>query len=566
MMNAAKNMEMFDTITGLRELDEACIRRGKEIFENYLQKGIIKGSTFSDIRWQFSDEYSNVGIRFNLNEVAYNRYYKNLFEISYEDFIDYVKTYVMYTMGKIILNTLRDTVNDIKRIFSINPLELDVTNENVFISNPNRIMEFVTMLPSDKDTPDIEKLIETLEQMAELRYTEYSSVQRPLASFDSYFLFNDIMNDFWKSDMEQETRLFYYPLYLWWQFTGVIPLRPREFILTPRNCLEEKEDGCYITLRRNQLKGGSSKVTYQINSDYIKVQYKIPDRLAATVREYIRMTDNYAPTELDTLFISDTHYRHWGQCKHKNSRYFTYINLHCVLRYFFHEIIEEKYHLEIIYDRGNPHLKEGQINYLYLGDTRHLALINIIAEGGTPLTTMMLAGHDNPEMSAHYYSNITHLIECRTYKQYRKVLKGNVTYNISPKLSLPDRVKVFSHLDDGGRCYSEAYRKNNVSDCLKAVGMNGEIGYCPECSYYARSGSQDFYDNDDVYKRKIEDDCIFLKNIVKQVRLGISEKEDIWQALLRLQSSSVTYQKYFEQKLKYIEEKGDNKVWEENLR
>jgi len=559
MNNLALNTKMFDTVIGIQAMDNSCIDKGREIFEQYKQKHVIIDSSFSDIRWQFSDEYSNVGIQFNFNEVSYNRHYKGLFNMTFSMFSDYVKTYVMFTMGQIILNTLRDTVNDIKRLITTAPEVVDA--DTLFITNPNRLLEFLSMLPvSETDNPEMERFMEKIDVLAEIQYSDYAKKQRPLASFDSYFLFNDIINDYWNQDLDRDIRLFYYPLYLWWQITAIIPLRPREFLLTPRNCLEEKKDGTYITLRRNKLKGGNGTVSYQIDEDYVKVQYKIPDKLAATIKEYIRLTDNFAPTELETLFVSDTHYTHWGHTKHKNSRYFTYINLHCVLRYFFHDVIERHYHLKVIHDRSATHLNEGEINYLYLGDTRHLALINIIAESGTPVLAMMLAGHENMEMSAHYYSNITHLIECRTYKQYRKVLKGNVSYNISPKITLPDTVRSCQILEDGGKCYSAEYANGSITDCIKAVGKSGEIGYCPECSFYSKKAR--FSDDDGRYKRKIEDDCKFLKEIVRQVRLGITDKEDIIQALNCLQSSSVTYQKYFEQKTKYLTDKGEN-LWEE---
>ena len=563
MNNLALNTKMFDTIIGIQSLDNTCIDKGKEIFEQYKEKRIIIDSSFYDKRWQFSDEYSNVGIQFNFNEVSYNRYYKRLFQLSFSEFCDYAKTFVMFTMGKIVLKTLRDTVNDMKRMVGTAPEE--VNPDTLFITNPNRLLEFLSMLPVSEiatENEEMERLMDKIDTLAEIQYSDYAKKQRPLASFDSYFLFNDIINDYWSQDLERDTRLFYYPLYLWWQITAIIPLRPREFILTPRNCLEDKKDGVYITLRRNKLKGGNGKVSYQIDEDYIKVQYKIPDKLAAIIKEYIRLTSNFAPTELETLFVSDTHYKHWGQSKHKNSRYFTYINLHCVLRYFFFDVIERHYHLKVIHDRTVTHLNEGEINYLYLGDTRHLALINIIAEGGTPVLAMMLAGHENIEMSAHYYSNITHLIECRTYKQYRKVLKGNVSYNISPKIMLPDKVRNCQVLEDGGRCYSSSYGKGDISDCIKAVGKNGEIGYCPECSFYSKKNRERFFDDDGRYKRKIEDDCKFLKEMIRQVRLGITDKEDIIQALNRLQSSSTTYQQYFEQKTKFIDERGE-KLWGE---
>ena len=512
MNNLALNTKMFDTIIGIQGLDNSCIDKAKEIFEQYKEKNIIIGSSFSDKRWQFSDEYSNVGMQFNFNEVSYNRHYKKLFELPFPEFLDYAKTYVMFTMGK-----------------------------------------FLSMLPiAETENEVMERFMDKIDALAELQYSDHAKKQRPLASFDSYFLFNDIINDYWNQDLENDTRLFYYPLYLWWQITAIIPLRPREFILTPRNCLEEKKDGSYITLRRNKLKGGSRKVSYQIDEDYIKVQYKIPDKLATIIKEYMQLTSNFNSTELETLFVSDTHYKHWGQSKHKNSRYFTYVNLHCVLRYFFHDVIEGYYHLKVIYDRDATHLNEGEINYLYLGDTRHLALINIIAEGGTPVLAMMLAGHENMEMSAHYYSNITHLIECRTYKQYRKVLKGSVSYNISPKIMLPDTTRNYQMLEDGGRCYSGSYAKGDISDCVKAVGKNGEIGYCPECSFYSKKNSERFIEDDGRYKRKIQDDCNFLKEMIRQVRFGIADNE----------SSSVSYQQYFEQKTKFIEARGE-KLWGE---
>ena len=65
--------------------------------------------------------------------------------------------------------------------------------------------------------------------------------------------------------------------YLWWKITGVIPLRPREFLLTSRNCLCKDRDEYFLTLRRNNLKGSSSSkiVKYKIEEDYFDTTYQI---------------------------------------------------------------------------------------------------------------------------------------------------------------------------------------------------------------------------------------------------------------------------------------------------
>ena len=239
MNNLALNTEMYNTIIGIKGMDGTCIEKGRIIFEEYKDKNIISDSSFYDTHWQFSDEYSNVGMQFNFNELSYNKYYKDVFHLSISDFVDYVKTYMMFNMGKFVLATLRDTLNDIKRIISCTPEELN--SSQLFIGYPNRILDFLSMLPVDNTKDNkMEKFMEQIDIIAEIHNSEFSTRQRILASFDSYFLFNDILNDYWNLDLDNDTRLFYYPLFLWWQVTAVIPLRPREFILTPRNCLEEK--------------------------------------------------------------------------------------------------------------------------------------------------------------------------------------------------------------------------------------------------------------------------------------------------------------------------------------
>lgn len=561
MSSANGTAAMFDTILSVQSLDADCIERARELFEEYKEKGVIMNSDFSDAQWHLTDEYARTGLSFDISSFAYKKYYENCLGIDIGMFTEYLKCYVLFTVGDMVLHSLQNVVNDIKRIIQYPYAELSSVSESIKLTAPNRVIEFFSTLPEPSNPEPLEQLMDALDQIAAGHYSEIEGRKRPLASFDSYFLFHDIMNDYWKSTMAEEERLFFYPLYLWWKITGVIPLRPREFILTPRECLEEKNDGWYLTLRRNRIKGSGKSIYYRINEDYDTVQYKIPDKLAEEIRIYLDFTRKYESTELETLFITDTHYRLWNQKKHSNSRYFTYVNLSCVLRYFFHDVIEGKYGLTVLHDRRSPYLEDGCIDYLYLGDTRHLALINIIAEGGTPVLAMMLAGHDNIEMSAHYYANITSLIECKTYKQYRKVLKGNVSYDISSIRSKPLNIREYAPLEHGGRCYSVHFMNQDYEDCKKAAGPEGEIGYCPKCTYYRNDVSKDFFHNDDFYKRSIEEDCRYLEQIVRQVRAEKGNSEEILQAMLKLQNSSYTYQQYLQEKMIYEKETEDGQTF-----
>jgi len=540
---------MFNKVLPVQGFKKSHIDEAMEIFKSYVNRGVIVESNYDDNRWQCTDEYSNVGLVFLLDSISYARYYRSIFNMSCKQFIIYLKSYVIFQMGIIVLITLQSFLNDVRCLISMAPSEIcDSEIKEPFIW-PHKVIDFLSMLPENYDPQEFEQLTSQIETLAEIKYSNEENNQRQLAGFNSYFLFNDIINDFWESEITDEERLFFFPVYLWWKVTGVIPLRPREFLLTPRDCLSQRDGDWYITLRRNNLKGSNKNISYRIKDDYYSVNYIIPDRLAVEINNYIELTNQYDCTELGTLLVSDTHYSHWHQFKRTNSRFFTYMNLSCVLRCFFNDVIESRYNIDVVYDRTDTHLKEGQISYLYLGDTRHLALINIIAEGGGPVVAMMLAGHDNIETASHYYTNINSLIECNTYKEYRKVLNGKVSYSLARRRVVPTESKDFSVLENGDICLSQKYIRSDYTDCIAVCGPEGEIGYCPSCMFFRPHNALSISESAKLYQKRLEDDCNYLTNIVNKVRKNKGNSEDIIQALYRLQSSCFSYQQYCHEKL-----------------
>lgn len=560
MTNTAENI-MFHTIVSIQNMDDASLTKAKSIFTAYLDTRVFANCSFEDDVWMGTDEYANVGLHFNFNEVSFRCNYATVLGITFSEFINYVKTFIAFTLGKNVLHSLQTFTNDVKRIIQLPMEDIYGSSADLRLATPNLCIDFFSMLPEAVEPEKIERLVNALEEYSAANYEAEFKKTRNLAQFDSYFLFHDILTDYWSHITSEEERFFFYPLYLWWQVTGVIPLRPREFILTKRNCLEQRDDGFYLSLRRNNLKGQAKNVSYKISGDYYEVTYKIPDYLAKEIQEYIEYTKDYDSTTIDTLFVSDTHYKHWGHSKHKNSRYLTYINMNTILKAFYHEIIEGQYHLNIVYGNEDSRIHEGEINYIHLGDTRHLALINLMAEGGTPITAMLLAGHDNPDMSAHYYSNIKNLIECRTYRQYRLVTKGNVSYQVSFERKVPMKDREFHELSNGAKCFSEHYATGDFTDCMLSAGPSGELGYCPTCKFY-RKKEHDFFSMDASYQYAIDNDCKFLANTVNQVRKGMGHEEEIGEALLKLKNSSYSYQQYYKEKIAQLDERGKD-IWEE---
>ena len=176
---------------------------------------------------------------------------------------------------------------------------------------------------------------------------------------------------------------------------------------------------------------------------------------------------------------------------------------------------------------------------IHLGDTRHIAIINLMQEGGTPAAAMFLAGHTNEIMSAHYGSNVAELIECKTYRTYRQLTASEHNYSISKSVPILT-VGTGKTLSDGSTCFSPAYANGSYDDCLQTAGPAGEIAYCPSCQYY-RKGINAFFEEDNIYRRQINEDVKELLEAIEIVKSHSGDSETIGQALLRLHSSSQSY-------------------------
>lgn len=540
MLNTAE--KLFESNLSFISIDLNSVDEAKQKFLEFQKEKIIKEvSSFEDMVWYTTDQYDNVGFYFKLNEFSYSLYEKVL-DISFEDFINYEKTFVISLLRKKALKTIENFLLDIKHIIDIPPLNLKESVDTISLYSPAICQDFFSLIPS-KDVEEIDSLLDTLDDFLDHNFYKNSRSQRELANIDSYLCFDDIITDFWNNNQDIFLKLFFYPLYLWWKLTACFPLRPREFILTPRTGFKKGNGEYYLSIRRNQLKGGNNNFSYKIDSDYALETYKLSEKLGKSIEEYISLTKEYESNELDTLFIVDIHYQRWGRKKPIDSRYFTYRNLTTLLRYFYKEIVIEKYGYRLV-ESGKKHLEEGEIEMIHLGDTRHISLINLIREGGTPYIAKLLAGHSFDNMAAHYYSNVKKFVECKTYRQLKKIETDGNFYS----LKLPHHNTGEEYIIvDQGKCFSSKTIKGCFDDCVKSLGPNGEIGYCPDCGYFNRDLSASFL-SENIFTRHLKEDCDQLAYAIKMARQGKGCEEDIAQALLRLSSSSLSYENFLKEK------------------
>lgn len=358
-------------------------------FFAYRDKDIIVSGLFDDDRWILSDERDRRGFDFTIDDNAFKAFGARL-NISVDEFKKYLKVYVVNNLGILALVSLQHIILAIKRTTYVSDINFVSELSKVDSIWMEHIVDFFSLLPSDEREQSLDEFLIQCEDAVDKSCFFGSGAQRSLATFESYFRFHDILKKYWAEAKDENEKLFFFPVWLWWNITGVIPTRPHEFVLTPRKCLETVDDKSFLIMRKNKVKGSKKTKGYRLKEDFQTVKYQIPTALAKEIKWYIDRTESCMDTEINTLLVTETHYHKWERCKPYNSRYFTYTNLRTCLRYFYKQIIQDRYGYNVLMDQNQPVLAGAKdIEYIRLGDTRHIALINLIAERASPVAAMV---------------------------------------------------------------------------------------------------------------------------------------------------------------------------------
>lgn len=220
--------------------------------------------------------------------------------------------------------------------------------------------------------------------------------------------FHNYIDTFFSDDkISKELKLFYKPIQIWWKLTNIIPMRPSEFTTKlERNCILTKDGNYYIKINRIKDKFSSRFP--------IKKEFRIDDRLANIILDYIKDTKQYGETE--TLFsynaycaLRDILYKEGYSISHSrkkykiNNKYFTLVSFRLLLSNFYKVIIEG------IYD-------DKLTCQICPGDTRHFAFFSLLMQGIPPIEIALLGGHSNIQIQLNYQNCIEYYIGTELYE------------------------------------------------------------------------------------------------------------------------------------------------------
>jgi len=493
-INIGPNIQRYKVIESITEKE---VKQAKFQFSKMKKLGVIAGE-FNDEKWIISDESKSVGLNFLFDEVSIFRQKKT----SYTEFVDSVKYYICLCFGDYTLLMYPRILNAIKK--SVTQTDC-FTNSNINIAPLKYpgVSEFLGILSWVEDKYRFSS--ET---------NQYDARRRSLAEYQSYFLFDRIINEFWNEASELEKDLFY-PLYLWWIISMIIPIRVNEFSVTPKDCITMKNNRWYLTIRRSGLKGRTSSTKrYNLESDYIKYTYEVTNEVASEISNYKHRIKNYGEAEIDSLF-SDVMFvksrKKMGfdsECKIYPHLRVQHFNL--ILDYYFNLVVGNKYKYKILKKSDTEMIDEhgeikgildNEIVKINLGDTRHIALQNLVLNGCDLLMAKEISGHRTIDNIFNYSGNMRRMVRSKAYSLHRWSMERDKSRLFSNDESsadiIPNDIGLGFRELDNGRCCSPLYVRDDITHCIYVDGI------CDNCSYFENDKDNTIAEKENDFEDKV---------------------------------------------------------------
>jgi hypothetical protein len=210
---------------------------------------------------------------------------------------------------------------------------------------------------------------------------------RNIPDYASILTFHEAIHRIVLGKVDDKEVLKYYPVFLWWRITAIVPLRPCEFLSLEWDCCYKDDDRYWIKLPRKKIKQPSGYRGIE-RVDIIETDKDIYE----FINDYKSMI---VPENQSTYLISWKSYNKL----YPNSE-----------AYAKHKINPEKMTVREI-----NHLLQGFYRYyisdtdvipLRAGDSRHYAFCNLILQGSNPIRIARLGGHTKLSSQTHYYHHL----------------------------------------------------------------------------------------------------------------------------------------------------------------
>lgn len=365
---------------------------------------------------------------------------------------------------------------------------------------------------------------------------------RSLPSFQGVLIFDYIVNDYWEKVKDSQDRYRLFPVVLWWKLTTVIPTRPIEFFNLKRDCIYEKNGRYFFKIERMKTELGKKMAVSDIVTDF-----EINAELYFLIRDYV----DYCNGIDDCIYLispptCDVIYRN----KILNTRQkFTFEKMNKYYHAFQREIVEGQYHYKVVRSRE---MKDEELPYIYYGDTRHLAIMNMMLQGINPIYIAQLAGHHTLDAQVGYYSHLETFTTAKSYVLSQFMKKENLLKRPSSDVNMGEKIIEKELL--GADYYALPKVARGQGRCSsKNIPYECNHRSCLFCKYFFPENISE--EQLTYYKEENDKNTAFVKKTLQSLFGQITMRDDVKIKQNALQLSVLLNQKIMIDSYLYREEK-----------
>jgi hypothetical protein len=175
-------------------------------------------------------------------------------------------------------------------------------------------------------------------------YPENSN--RDLPPFVQVFEFDDIINEFTKTEPKSSLqKQYFYIVELWWYLTNIVPMRPNEFLRIRKYCLDQRNDGTYW-LEIPRSKSLSESLEKEIWYQWIEINIEVFDVIVQyleTLNQHVPDSYYLFPVEIHEKFLKG---KGVGK-KYVENKFLSTSQLNKWIDRFYQEIVKDRYHVDV---------------------------------------------------------------------------------------------------------------------------------------------------------------------------------------------------------------------------
>ena len=145
---------------------------------------------------------------------------------------------------------------------------------------------------------------DVLESLMSIKLGKRKDKRRKLPNESDILTFDYYLKYFFKDEeIEDDMKVMFYPVLIWWKVTNVIPMRPVELCTRlKRDCLEEVDGKYYLHVDRAKVDVGKNKTVGRKQRIPLLNKLSITKDIFDLINEYIKLTfDNFIQSELATI-------------------------------------------------------------------------------------------------------------------------------------------------------------------------------------------------------------------------------------------------------------------------